>query len=90
MLLIGSGNRDEEVFDQPDVFDLSRDTSASLSFGVGRHFCMGASLAEPKRESHSRNSLVASPTMRSTRPTLESSFNQCAGVCFLANQHFER
>jgi cytochrome P450 len=45
VLLIGSGNRDEEVFDQPDVFDLSRDTSASLSFGVGRHFCMGASLA---------------------------------------------
>lgn len=45
LLLIGSGNRDERVFPQPDVFDLDRDTSELLSFGSGRHFCLGASLA---------------------------------------------
>ncbi|MGN0101121.1 MAG: cytochrome P450 [Dietzia sp.] len=45
LLLIGSANRDEEVFDRGDTFDLTRDTSASLSFGQGPHFCLGAHLA---------------------------------------------
>jgi cytochrome P450 len=45
LLLIGSANRDEEVFADPDRYDLDRDTSRLVSFGSGRHFCMGAPLA---------------------------------------------
>ena len=45
LLLIGSANRDAEVFDDPDRFDLDRDASKLMSFGNGRHFCMGAPLA---------------------------------------------
>ena len=45
LLLIGSANRDEEVFADPERYDLERDTTKSLSFGGGRHFCMGAPLA---------------------------------------------
>ncbi|MGH0034011.1 MAG: cytochrome P450 [Myxococcota bacterium] len=45
LLLVGSANRDEEVFPRAEVFDLERDTSEMLSFGRGTHFCMGASLA---------------------------------------------
>jgi hypothetical protein len=45
VLLIGAANRDEEVFEAPDRFDLDRDHSTILSFGSGRHFCMGAALA---------------------------------------------
>jgi cytochrome P450 len=45
MLLIGSANRDEEVFPQADRFDIMRDTTSMLSFGHGTHFCLGASLA---------------------------------------------
>jgi cytochrome P450 len=33
------------VFPDPDRYDLDRDTSQIASFGVGRHYCMGASLA---------------------------------------------
>jgi hypothetical protein len=44
-LLIGSANRDEEVFPEPETFDLMRDTTAMLSFGHGTHFCLGAALA---------------------------------------------
>lgn len=41
-----SGNRDETVFDDPNRFDVRRDTSASQGFGGGgRHFCLGAGLA---------------------------------------------
>jgi hypothetical protein len=45
LLLVGSANRDPEVFERPDAYDVRRDTSAMLSFGRGTHFCMGASLA---------------------------------------------
>jgi len=44
-LLIGSANRDERVWDRPEVFDICRDTRNSLAFGQGTHFCLGASLA---------------------------------------------
>ena len=45
LLLIGSANRDEDVFADPDRYDLDRDTPRLISFGSGRHFCMGAPLA---------------------------------------------
>ena len=45
LLLAGSANRDPRQFPDPDRFDLDRDTTGIASFGVGRHFCMGASLA---------------------------------------------
>jgi cytochrome P450 len=45
LLLAGSANRDERVFPDPERFDLDRDTSGIASFGMGRHFCLGASLA---------------------------------------------
>lgn len=39
-----SANRDEEVFDRPDVFDLARKPNKHLAFGHGPHFCLGAYL----------------------------------------------
>jgi hypothetical protein len=45
LLLIGSANRDEAVFEDPESYDLERSTQHMISFGGGRHFCMGAALA---------------------------------------------
>lgn len=48
LVLLGSANRDDRVFTDPDVFDLHRDPAEFarlLSFGTGRHFCLGAHLA---------------------------------------------
>jgi cytochrome P450 len=44
-LLIGAANRDETVFPDPDRYDVTRDTSETLAFGYGTHYCLGASLA---------------------------------------------
>ncbi|MFI8975742.1 cytochrome P450 [Nocardia asteroides] len=46
LLLTGSAHRDDTVFADPDVFDLDRDTGASLAFGAGRHHCLGMNLAQ--------------------------------------------
>lgn len=48
LLLLGAANRDGDVFSAPDVYDIDRhpdELARLVSFGGGRHFCMGASLA---------------------------------------------
>jgi len=45
MPLLGSANRDPRAFEDADAFRIGRDTTASLAFGRGTHFCLGANLA---------------------------------------------
>ncbi len=41
-----SANRDENVFDSPDAFDIARDPNPHIAFGGGGpHFCLGTNLA---------------------------------------------
>lgn len=44
-LLLGSANRDEDVFDAPDDLEIGRDPNPHVGFGGGLHLCMGAMLA---------------------------------------------
>lgn len=46
LLLYPSANRDERVFNDPDVFNVARDPNPHVAFGgYGNHFCLGNSLA---------------------------------------------
>ena len=40
--MFGSANRDETIFEDPEIFNVGRDTSLSITFGAGPHFCAGA------------------------------------------------
>jgi cytochrome P450 len=46
-----SGNRDEDVFDDPFRFDVARDPNKHVAFGYGVHFCLGAALARMEMNS---------------------------------------
>ena len=41
-----SGNRDEEVFEDPDAFRIDRNPNRHLAFGYGAHLCLGQHLAK--------------------------------------------
>ena len=45
VLFYASANRDEDVFDDPFRFDVTRKPNRHLGFGTGEHFCLGAHLA---------------------------------------------
>ena len=44
LLLYAAGNRDERVFDDPEIFDVQREITQHLSFGHGVHYCVGLHL----------------------------------------------
>jgi cytochrome P450 len=46
MLCYASGNRDEDVFDEPDRFKVDRKPNRHLAFGYGAHLCLGQHLAK--------------------------------------------
>lgn len=43
--VLGSANRDERQFTNPDTLDIARDPNRHLAFGQGGHYCVGAPLA---------------------------------------------
>ena len=66
--LLGSANRDPEVFDEPDRLRLDRTGPASLSFGGGIHHCVGAPLAALRglMRRYPRIELAGEPVRRTT------------------------
>lgn len=45
LLYYPSANRDADVFENPDIFDIERRHNPHLAFGIGEHFCLGTALA---------------------------------------------
>jgi len=62
--ILGSANRDEERFAEPDRLDLSRKDIRHLAFGRGSHYCLGAPLARLEAEIALAALLGRFPTLR--------------------------
>jgi cholest-4-en-3-one 26-monooxygenase len=45
VMYYGAANRDPRVFENPELFDITRTPNPHLAFGIGTHFCMGSHIA---------------------------------------------
>ena len=66
--VIGSANRDEAVFDQPNELQITREPNKHLSFGQGIHFCLGAPLARMEAQIAFTTLLRRLPDLRLRNP----------------------
>ena len=65
LLVMGSANRDESVFADPEVFDIDRsDARNHMSFGYGIHYCLGNMLAKLQDRIVLEETIAAVPSLR--------------------------
>ena len=63
-LASGSANRDEEIFDNPDEFDIDRTQRVNVGFGAGPHLCLGMQVAKSEMEAMLNSLLDHMPNLR--------------------------
>ena len=66
--LIGAANRDEEIFENPDVLDITRKPNPHMGFGWGSRSCMGGSIATLEVQYALRNLLARIPDLTLKNP----------------------
>ena len=66
---IGSANRDETVFENSNVLQITREPNRHLSFGQGIHFCLGAPLARMEGQIAFTTLLRRLPNLRLKTPS---------------------
>jgi len=66
--VIGSANRDETVFENPNELHITREPNRHLSFGQGIHFCLGAPLARMEAQIAFTTLLRRLPDLRLKNP----------------------
>lgn len=64
MLLFESANFDENMFAQPEQFDIERSPNHHMAFGFGTHFCLGNQLARLELNLMTRRVLQRLPDLR--------------------------
>ena len=65
-MMYTSANRDEEVFDNAQAFDVTRKPNRHLSFGIAEHFCLGVHLARLEGKVFFEELLAAFPRIVQT------------------------
>jgi cholest-4-en-3-one 26-monooxygenase len=75
-----SANMDERVFVNPQTFDVGRTPNDHLAFGIGEHFCLGASLAAPRDQADLRGALAPAPDLEFAGPVRRLRSNFINGI----------
>jgi cytochrome P450 len=75
-----SVNRDEDVFEDPDRFDIRRSPNHHLAFGIGEHFCLGANFARMQLRCILREVITRLPDIRVIKPPRLQRSNLIHGI----------
>ena len=89
LLRYGSGNRDEELFENPDKFDVTRKNARRhVAFGQGIHVCLGMNLSQ--KEMYTAFPIILS-RLKNMRFSEGNNFNYSPNVLLrgLDNLHIE-
>jgi len=70
VMFFASANRDEDVFVDPDRFDVGRTPNDHVGFGAGPHFCLGAPLARLQLRVVLEELLASSVELRVAGPVI--------------------
>jgi pimeloyl-[acyl-carrier protein] synthase len=68
LLALGAANRDPSQFSEPDRFDINRGRTAYVSFGKGKHSCIGGTLVKLEIEAALKALIVEMPLLRLLDP----------------------
>jgi len=81
VLFYGSANRDEDVFDRPDEFDIGRDPNPHVAFGAGGpHLCLGMHVARVELAVMFRELLIRMPHIEPNGPIERMHSSFIAGI----------
>jgi cholest-4-en-3-one 26-monooxygenase len=75
-----SANRDDEVFEHPDRFDIRREPNPHLAFGIGEHYCLGANLARLELQAMFRQLAERIDTVEMAGPIQRMRSNFVGGI----------
>lgn len=77
---VPSANRDEQVFDRPQTFDITRKPNKHLTFGVGEHSCIGLHLAKMELRMYLTNLIEQFDKIEVTGPVKRVRSNFLGGI----------
>ncbi|MEY3034791.1 MAG: hypothetical protein RLZ86_1413 [Actinomycetota bacterium] len=81
VMFYGSANRDEDVFERPDVFDVARDPNPHVAFGAGGpHLCLGMHVARVELMVMFRELLTRMPNLEPNGPAERMHSSFIAGI----------
>jgi cytochrome P450 len=75
-----SANRDEEVFERPEEFDITREKNDHIAFGIGEHYCLGANLARMQLRAILREVVTRLKELRVVEPPSIQRSNLIHGI----------
>jgi cytochrome P450 len=78
-LLLSSANRDPAAHTEPEAFDIRRAPINHVSFGGGKHYCLGAALARMETEVAIDSLITRFPNLRLAEPQCEPSRKRVPG-----------
>jgi len=80
VMYYGAANRDPRIFENPEVFDITRKPNPHIAFGTGTHFCMGSHIAKLEMRVTLEEFLRRFPNMRLAGPPERLQSNFISGI----------